>query len=898
MTISSRWSSVSINTGSYDALPLTNNITVEVKSGTTTVNQPISLLPGTQLKIDDGATVDITEDAAIYVYDSADWKGNKIVSSASGFGDYIPVGYSVANGTTLVRKAADIIDAEVDINGTVEVEGGFYATQNTNIHSSENTGSIEYATTASTSTSVKQAKGTSSPYYNTINYTAAQLKGPDGEYVSPVTEGGEFVTGEFTYPAAEGGTPGELAFTQKYLVYFKDFNGDALGQAAFATGEHPVYSGETPVMATTDRYTYGAFLGWSAAATSQAADYPAGTELPAMGEATVTYYSAHVRTERSYTLVWKDYDGTELANNGETQVLYSQISSVAYPGEAPSRDTVYANNFNYSYVSFAEDVEEIQNVAEEYSYTFTGNWTPSYGDDGVCTLTAVYNDVVKHAFVFLDDQDDYKYLGHVYIGHADAGKSPMEFITPPAKAENAQYTYTASWKNYYSSSKDNAFVDVDNYSVSYWPEYHFYFPKYTPVAKTFTVTWMNGEDVLETDDGVSFDATPAFDSAVPTKDGYVFTGWTYSYVPFGESEPVTGAVKTDKNGTLIEGESYPLVEADITFTADFKEKAASDAIFTQHSLSANADIGVNFYLDIDAYVADGIDIDDMYVQYSWTNDSTSDVHSAVGKVETKNGKFRSSVPVAAKELNDTITAKLYGDGNLMATHTYTASNYLNSVVSADSGTYDDDLVDLCKAMLIYGAKAQLEFGYNTGDLADKNLSDLDKAYNAVTADDLADYSASDSGSPYYEITQASFSGSDEPDFYGLTLGLKSETQFSVVVYNRANKPHGATAMDAADNTAYEVTRTFLDKENAGQIVGTREYIIFNISIPAAKLTRDVSFKLDNVDTVYTINSASYMYAALNFADTYQDTYQDYCDKLRDVVTALYNYSQKAAAYFG
>ena len=53
----------------------------------------------------------------------------------------------------------------------------------------------------------------------------------------------------------------------------------------------------------------------------------------------------------------------------------------------------------------------------------------------------------------------------------------------------------------------------------------------TPDApKTITVTWKNGDDVLETDEGVAADATHTYDGETPEKSGdaqysYVFKGW-------------------------------------------------------------------------------------------------------------------------------------------------------------------------------------------------------------------------------------------------------------------------------------------------------------------------------------------------------------------------------------
>ena len=77
-------------------------------------------------------------------------------------------------------------------------------------------------------------------------------------------------------------------------------------------------------------------------------------------------------------------------------------------------------------------------------------------------------------------------------------------------------------------------------------------------SDTFTVTWKNGDDVLETDTGVVSGATPSYDKGViPTKDEdeygtYTFDGWESS---------VDGSVDVEEN--------LPVVTRDVTYTAHY-----------------------------------------------------------------------------------------------------------------------------------------------------------------------------------------------------------------------------------------------------------------------------------------------------------------------------------------
>jgi len=78
----------------------------------------------------------------------------------------------------------------------------------------------------------------------------------------------------------------------------------------------------------------------------------------------------------------------------------------------------------------------------------------------------------------------------------------------------------------------------------------------------FTVIWMNGDTVLETDTDVEMDGIPSYDGAEPEKAGdsqyeYTFAGWS------DDPEDIAGA----------QTEDLPLVTGDITYYAIFIETA-------------------------------------------------------------------------------------------------------------------------------------------------------------------------------------------------------------------------------------------------------------------------------------------------------------------------------------
>lgn len=83
------------------------------------------------------------------------------------------------------------------------------------------------------------------------------------------------------------------------------------------------------------------------------------------------------------------------------------------------------------------------------------------------------------------------------------------------------------------------------------PEINKTYYLYREVPK-YTVTWKNGDDVLETDTDVAEDTTPTYDGETPTKaaDGdhmYVFSGWTPELAPVTEDVTYTATFASSAN---------------------------------------------------------------------------------------------------------------------------------------------------------------------------------------------------------------------------------------------------------------------------------------------------------------------------------------------------------------
>lgn len=166
-----------VNSASY-VLPITNNISINVASGKATINQDLSLLAGVELTIAKGADMTVASGKSIYVYDADEWTADDYVQG--GKFKSVPFAYS----RTYTRTNSNLVDAKIDVNGTLTVAGYVYTTAGgANICSSEGTGQyIQQAAPGTTTTTYQYTQSGSSVTAHKIPITPAQLHNADGSY--------------------------------------------------------------------------------------------------------------------------------------------------------------------------------------------------------------------------------------------------------------------------------------------------------------------------------------------------------------------------------------------------------------------------------------------------------------------------------------------------------------------------------------------------------------------------------------------------------------------------------------------------------------------------------------------------------------------------------------------
>ena len=400
-TLSLTLAGMDVNSASY-VLPITNNITINIQSGNVTINQTAALLAGVEVNIAEGAGLTVANEKNIYFYDSDEWNSDNFVWGPCKFKS---VAY--APGKAYNRSDNDLVDAKMDVNGSVTAIGAIYTTNGgADICSSNGTGKYVQQSILGKETATYQynANGNNAV---TIPITAAKLHNADGTY----TETANASAGT-TIPYLDGVWGGAANITVDF-----DANGGE-GTMPTWTGK-PNTSFDLPKNTfTREGYT---FTGWNTAAdgtgaayadkapvkfSENTALYAQWTQDPVitfdanggkgtMGTQTVKPNEATALTANTFTRADYDFTGWNTAKDGtgtaygdkanittnENVTLYAQWTlhkyhvrwlnwddTVLQKGDYTCEDTAGWDDSNNETPSRPED--------ENYTYVFAMRWTP------------------------------------------------------------------------------------------------------------------------------------------------------------------------------------------------------------------------------------------------------------------------------------------------------------------------------------------------------------------------------------------------------------------------------------------------------------------------------------------------------------------------------------------
>ena len=451
---------VDVNSASY-VLPITNNITINIQSGNVTINQDAALLAGVEVNIAEGAGLTVANGKNIYFYDSDEWNSDNFVWGPCKFKS---VAY--APGKAYNRSNNDLVDAKMDVNGSVTAIGAIYTTKGgADICSSNGTGKYIQQGTPGTEAETYQYNANGNKAV-TIPITAAKLHNADDSYTG--TAGSK--AGD-TYVYANG----KWALRGNEITITFDPNGGAGSMEPMSVNPGV---GNKLIDNTFTRENY-TFTGWNTAkdgtgktyADGETVNFSADTTLYAqwtqnpvitfdanggkgtMGTQTVKPNEATDLTANSFTRADYDFTGWNTAKDGtgtayadktnittnENVTLYAQWTlhkyhvrwlnwddTVLQDGYYTCEEEAKWDDWNNDPPSRPED--------ENYTYVFAGRWTPYDETKGIngwgfnphedVDFKAVFNEFKKLTVTF-DANGGIGTMDSVKIANGGSGKYYM-----------------------------------------------------------------------------------------------------------------------------------------------------------------------------------------------------------------------------------------------------------------------------------------------------------------------------------------------------------------------------------------------------------------------------------------------------------------------------------------
>lgn len=199
--------STNLDTSKF-VLPIASNLTININSGTGTINQDIALLPSAELNVGKDATLVLAEGRSAYAYDLDDWVNkNFIYKRNDSFSDGNQSWLTYTATTTSTKRT--LTDSKIDVNGKILGNGFLYTTAGgAQVFSSQGTGVVELVNWDPTAAPVtyqavqgSDGSGGQAVTDTAVPVTSVKLMNANGTYTETVNTaaGIEPITGKFLY---------------------------------------------------------------------------------------------------------------------------------------------------------------------------------------------------------------------------------------------------------------------------------------------------------------------------------------------------------------------------------------------------------------------------------------------------------------------------------------------------------------------------------------------------------------------------------------------------------------------------------------------------------------------------------------------------------------------------
>ena len=305
-----------------------------------------------------------------------------------------------------------------------------------------------------------------------------------------------------------------------------------------------------------------------------------------------------------------------------------------------------------------------------------------------------------------------------------------------------------------------------------------------------------------------------------------------------------------------------------TVSKNFEIKEALYTVYG-YQVVINGNFDLKYYIDLSKEAANDTDA---YIEFK-----VGDRIQKVKQRETSNGHYVYTCEVPVAQIGDKVTATLHYKDKSYALTQYSVKDYLNTIVqNKDKKEEYGKAADIASAILNYGARAQIYFGYKTDSLVNSALPDAEiKKVDSILAQDIKN-----------AITNKESGNLENNDFkyYGASLVCKSDTGMKLYFENK-----NSLSLKEIEKK-YDISVKECKKQVSKSINGNMICITIN-DLNATELDDNFVVQITNKQNSsqsMSVSTSPYIYIKKSM---------DYGNaKLINLSKAMYWYSQKAMEY--